>query len=167
MSEKICTKCGISKNISDFYKNSRNKNKVRSCCKNCYLKFYPHKTNDKSRQTWQKYRKSEKGLITQLLNNARDRAKRKNLPFELDKSWVIEKIKSNTCELSGIQFIYESIGEYRANPFAPSIDKINPLKGYTKDNSRLVVFCVNMARSDWGDEILFKMSKSIVNNNNF
>lgn len=159
---KICTICKLKRRGTSFYADSRRKDGLRSQCKKCYGVRYKYVHSKKKNKTWQKYAKSEKGVITLLLNNAKDRAKRNNVLFSLDRDWLDKKLKVGVCEVSGIKFKREVTERYRANPFAASIDKIDSKGGYTKENCRLVCFCVNMARSDWGDEVLIKMSKAIL-----
>ena len=162
---KICTICNKRKRNSSFYVDSKTKTGLRSCCKKCFRARYKYVHSKKKNETWKKYARSRKGQITLLLNNARDRAKRKNLPFDLDIDWLSLKLDIGKCELSGISFEQEIVKQYRSNPFGASIDRIDPNLGYVKTNCRLICFCVNMARSDWGDEILFKMARGIINNN--
>ena len=164
MSMKICTMCNLPKRTSSFYGDSRTKNGIRSNCKKCYGKRYKYVHSKQKNENWKKYASSEKGIVTLLLSNARDRAKRTGKSFSIDKEWLLENIRKGKCELSGMPFIFEKgvSGNYRANPFGPSIDKIDPSLGYTKENCRIVCFCVNMARSDWGDDNLIKMCEAIL-----
>lgn len=71
------------------------------------------------------------------------------------------KLEKGVCELSGIVIERVAPGDYRTHPFAPSLDRIQPSKGYTKENVRLVCFAVNRARSDWGDEVLLKIARAL------
>lgn len=162
--KKICTMCQIEKDISLFYKDSRKSSWFRNWCKECFWKRYKYKHSKLKNETWKKYARSDKWTITLLLNNAKDRAKKNNLVFDLDREWVQERLNKWVCELSNIPFERNIEIQYRSNPFWPSIDKIIPSQWYTKDNSRLICFCVNMARSDWWDENLFKMCSAIISN---
>ncbi|MCK5117861.1 MAG: hypothetical protein KAR44_14800 [Candidatus Aegiribacteria sp.] len=154
--------CNKNKRNSSFYADSRKKDGLRSACKKCYGKRYPWRKNKNSKAVWRKYALSEKGIMTGLLSNAKDRARKKNIEYSIDREWLRSKLRLGICELSGIKFKKGSIGPFRANPFGPSIDKINPRGGYTKNNCRVICFCINMARSDWGDDVLIKMAKAIL-----
>lgn len=46
-------------------------------------------------------------------------------------------------------------------PFAPSIDRIDPARGYTLGNIRVVSAIANMAMSDWGLTALQTFSKGV------
>jgi hypothetical protein len=114
------------------------------------------------RASWRRYFYTERGTITSLLNNASDRAKRGALPFDLDRDWLEAKLKPMVCELSGLPLERIPRGKFRINPFAPSLDRIRPELGYVKSNVRIIAFIVNRSRSDFGDEILMKMARSLV-----
>lgn len=122
----------------------------------------PHQKDTKNR----KLRKQKvSGRTTELLAGAKSRAKRKNITFELDRNWIEDKLKIGTCELTGLKFDFSLPTQKRSNPFAPSLDRIDSLKGYTKENTRLVLNSVNMALNEFGLEHLILISKAIVLNN--
>lgn len=123
-----------------------------------------HRSRDpeRSRRQWREWSRTPNGTVTVLLNYARDRARNHGLDFDIDRAFISDKLDRGVCELSGIRITRESPGNYRTHPFAPSLDRINPSKGYTKENTRLVCFAVNRARSDWGDEVLLTMAEALV-----
>jgi len=93
------------------------------------------------------------GRAKSLLKNARNRAKKKNLDFNLTLEWVLEQLETGVSPLSGMKFSYEvSLDCCKRNPFAPSIDKIDSKKGYTPDNCRIITTYENMAISEYGFE---------------
>lgn len=162
---KNCLHCLESKTLENFYKDSRKKSGYRSICKKCYLARYPFKQTEQARRNWRAYKMSRKGTVTCLLNNAKDRAKRRNLEFSLDSDWVNHRLDAGHCEVSGIAFdLSDTDNAHRARPFSPSIDKIDSKGGYTENNSRLVCFCVNMAMSDWGQETFYFMCEKVLEN---
>ena len=117
---------------------------------------------ERVKSNWRRYARTEKGTITLLLNYARDRARRAELPFELDKGWLKPKLRHGLCELSWLSFQRIALGNYRTHPYAPSIDRKIPELGYTKENCRLVLFGLNRAMSDWGEDILFDIASAFV-----
>ncbi|MFK5948397.1 MAG: hypothetical protein QM500_06470 [Methylococcales bacterium] len=48
--------------------------------------------------------------------------------------------------------------------WSPSIDRIDNTKGYTKDNCRIVVWMFNLAKNNYKDTDLMKLSLAIVKN---
>jgi hypothetical protein len=94
------------------------------------------------------------------LDAAKRRALIKNLPFDLTEEWAIARW-TGRCELSGIEF---RIGQRGSGPrfFAASIDRIRPKEGYTKKNSRFLLWAVNAFKYDGSDEDLFKVAEGIM-----
>ena len=66
------------------------------------------------------------------------------------------------CSLTGIRFNANWDTAKRIRPFYPSIDRINPDLGYTKENCRVVAACVNIALNNFGDDILHKIADGLV-----
>ncbi len=114
------------------------------------------------KEVWRKWAFSLDGTMTLLLNYARDRARRLQLPFDLDREFLRQKLEAGVCELSGLPIERVAPGNHRTHPFAPSLDRKEPTMGYEKSNVRLVCFAVNRARSDWGDEVLLTIANGIV-----
>ena len=117
---------------------------------------------ERARRQWREYHRSPKGTTTALLNYARDRAIKGTLPFDIDHEFVAAKLAIGLCEVSGLPVQRVAPGNYRTHPFAPSLDRIIPSLGYTKTNTRLVLFAVNRAMSDWGEGVLIEIAKAIV-----
>ena len=88
---------------------------------------------------------------------AKRRAKRKNIEYELDADWVRERIDGGHCEVTKIPFALQT-----GSPWIPSIDRIDSDKGYTKSNSRLVVWAFNRARGPQSDDVMLRLARAIV-----
>lgn len=52
------------------------------------------------------------------------------------------------------------------NPFAPSLDKINPALPYTKENTQVVVWIYNRAKGPNAHEDVLVLANSLVANDN-
>jgi hypothetical protein len=65
------------------------------------------------------------------------------------------------CQLSGIEFDTTTPGDARANPFTPSIDRIDSTQGYVEGNCRIVCLMANMLMSAWGDGPLIALAEGI------
>lgn len=159
--EAACTKCGTA-----FLKYRRDsKFCSRRCGGSVRVAAYVARQPAEVRAQWRRYFYTERGTITALLGNAKDRATKSNLPYDLDREWIGEKLARGVCELSGLplEHIPRSAGSGgRTHPYAPSLDRIVPALGYVKPNVRLVCFGINQARSDFGDDVLLKMARALV-----
>jgi hypothetical protein len=87
-----------------------------------------------------------------LVANARCRARAIDVAFDLDKHTpeIQQRLDLGVCELTGEPFDF-SPGRTFASP---SIDRIDPAKGYTYSNIRVVLFMVNTALGNWGEDVL-------------
>lgn len=117
----------------------------------------------RNRESIHRYAATEHGRATLLLNNAKDRAKRYGLEYDLDLDFVLPKLRHGRCEITGVEFDFTVLGK-RANPLCPSLDRIIPKKGYVRSNVRMICFVVNVMHHDWDDDLLLKMSRLIVEN---
>jgi hypothetical protein len=94
---------------------------------------------------------------SRLWNSARKRAAIINVPFDLDQGWIEQKLARGTCSVTNMSFVFEP-----NSPFVPSLDQREPGIGYTKANCQVVVWCYNMAKGDWGHDILVQLAKALV-----
>lgn len=99
--------------------------------------------------------------IIRMLSMSKSRAKELNLEFNLDKEWCRKRIHS--CEATGMEFDNSYDGTFISmNPYAPSIDRIDNTKGYTKNNCRLVLTMFNSLKSTLTDKELYKNLKKFI-----
>jgi hypothetical protein len=86
--------------------------------------------------------------------------------FDLTRAWILEKLEAGVCEITGIPFILEATEEDRkgkfTHPFSPSVDRIDSLRGYTKDNCQVVVWIYNRAKGEDDHEDILKLAKALV-----
>lgn len=84
-----------------------------------------------------------------MLNGARNRAKDKSLPFDLELSDIVIP---EFCPILGIRLEFQ---EGRSSGCSPSLDRIVPEKGYTKGNVQVISMRANQIKSDaTADEIM-------------
>ena len=105
-----------------------------------------------------------RAYLKKKLRDAKSRAKKHNLEFNLDLQFLEELVSSKACMVTAIPYNLGGRGGSKVFPFMPAIDRIDPSKGYTKDNCRLVCNIVNTAKLDWPDSILgdtYKMIKML------
>jgi len=103
-----------------------------------------------------KYREMHKGR--HIIRVVKSRSKRLGLPFDLDRheAKLQRRLDAGVCEITGIPLRTSTAG--RAWNSA-SIDRIVPSKGYLYSNVRVVCLLMNVAMSDWGEEILADVVK--------
>lgn len=98
--------------------------------------------------------------VTDMVRSVRNRAKRRGIDFDIDREWVIEKLHAANyrCAVTGMRFSVDRNGNEMRRKSAPSLDRIDCTKGYTRDNVRIVLASVNIAMNEWGAEHLFKIA---------
>ena len=76
-----------------------------------------------------------------LYRSCRKRAQREGIEFNIEESDIVIP---STCPILNIPVVYasENRGEW------PSVDKVNPSKGYTKGNVAVISYRANMMKSN-------------------
>jgi len=102
-------------------------------------------------------------FLLSRLARMRSRAKHKGIDFLLIQEDITEMCKKSKgrCELSNIHFDFEKKPGIK-NAYAPSIDRINSSGAYSLENCRLVLYAVNVALNEWGDEQLLTISRALL-----
>lgn len=98
-----------------------------------------------------------------LLAAAKSRSKRFSLECDLDLKWIIEHLKK-PCPIMGSKFALNYSGKnyLDRHPLCPSIDKIDPLRGYLKDNCRIVSWWYNCMKQRYTDEVVYNLCSLFV-----
>lgn len=93
---------------------------------------------------------------------ARNAASKDSVPFNLSEDELLYLMRRSLgrCEITGIRFNGDNFSVSRRRPFVPSIDRIEPKEPYSLENCRLVAWIVNLAISDWGEDIFWVMVKA-------
>ncbi len=157
--EKTCTSCGSTKLRSDF-------DGGKAQCRVCYAAVRRKRRAD----NYQEYRERERAAYDPLkratkhrnlkrdnrarllVQQGRGRAKRAGVLFDLDRheGRLAERLKTG-CAMTGLPF------DTLANRIvwnSPSLDRIQPGGDYTFENVRVILFCMNTALGNWGEEVL-------------
>lgn len=105
--------------------------------------------------------------LAALIAGARRRAngRKKNDPrgeFDLDSPSALATLKKRfakgCCELTGIAFDTSTGRKRRWN--SASLDRIDSARGYNLDNVRFVLWGLNAALADWGEEVFAVISSA-------
>lgn len=91
------------------------------------------------------YRRTLHGKARSLIAAIKHRATRRRVSFDLDYEWAIEKLSTGICEVTGMKFNITASSRVFTSP---SVDRVIPEHGYTKDNCRMVVWVYNSAKSE-------------------
>lgn len=83
------------------------------------------------------------------------------MAFDLDADWCRAQY-TGRCALTGLEFSYEGI-KRGPKMRAPSVDRLDSTKGYTKDNCRIVIFAVNALKHSGTDEDMYKIAEALIN----
>jgi len=124
-----CNKCKIEKELTEFYKDKGLYNNLPYVCKKC--------TNARIK----KYRRTKKGLITNIYSQQKSSSKKRNheLPNytkqEL-KEWMVSQPNFKTLYNNWVKSGYKKV-------FKPSCDRLNDYKSYALDNIQLVTWKQN------------------------
>ena len=111
------------------------------------------------REAQRKHTATTKGRAYKLWRSATKRSNNVTITPE----WVAEQLVAGVCSVSGLKLYLDGGGFHAGDrhPRSPSLDRIDPKKGYTPDNVRIVCWQVNLARNNYGDEALFEMCRAI------
>ena len=133
---KKCPGCNEIQFVGNFYEIKKDKRSYIdglgvcrvSRCKSCAAQFYQALDHRKK-----------------LLNNARKRAKNKGVPFELIPDDIVIP---RQCPVLRTAMDSSSQAASMVNSTAPSIDRLKPENGYTKDNIRIISARANSLKSN-------------------
>lgn len=142
---RMCTRCDEIKPTSEFRQNKWQKDGVNTWCKSCVIK----------------YEMTIESQIRMMLTRAKQRAKRKDLSFDIDYDYVVDllspSIEHPICPVLGFEMKWKTINnpDNKFKNKSPSLDRIDNTKGYTKDNVAVISFKANnMKRAYTRDEFM-------------
>lgn len=157
--------------LRQWYRNSRKKNPER-------FREYDRKRYPKRRERVKAYMKARYAIKREeilrktkeysikkhavvLVTQAKRRAARKHLPYDLNQytDKIQERLDRFQCELTGIPLHKMVVGDSHRRFNTPSIDRIDPQKGYVYSNIRIVAFAVNCMLGDWGEDVALSVAK--------
>ena len=103
----------------------------------------------------------------QSLFGCGQRARDNGLAYDLTTEWA-RQTYTGLCVLTTVPFIVSAqspASKSGIRPYSPSIDRINPLKGYTQDNCRWVLSAVNSFKGEMSDAEMLTLAKALVDRN--
>ena len=153
---KLCKNCNQVKSISDFTSKA---NKIRKKCRLCIAeqrRLYRRKNVERCRKVEYdyKHRYPEKTILKEI----RSKCKRFGIPFDLE---LCDIIIPKFCPILDIE-LHKASG--RSFECSPSVDRIDPNKGYTKGNIMIISHRANTIKSNGTAEEHEKVAKYIRDN---
>lgn len=141
METKICSKCKTEKPLDQYHRHRLTKSGRESACRTC-------RCADQRRY----FRNNRE---KKMLADARRRAKQYNLPFDIELDDITIP---PTCPYLHIS-IQSSTGSSHDN--SPTLDRIIPSKGYTRDNILVVSNKANRMKSNATPEELIILASNL------
>lgn len=82
------------------------------------------------------------------------RARRANVPFELNSKYVFSMLPDR-CPIFGSEFKFS--GAKTSTPESPTIDRLDPAKGYTKENIAVISLKANSIKNAYKSDDIIKV----------
>lgn len=143
--DKQCSKCGIIKSEQEFYKSQRG-----SKCKECLLiQTRDHKRklrlDPEQRKIEADKQKERRVRLWQntLINDSKHR--------KLENTLTVQDINEMFSNQNGLCYWFKIPlipSNNKKHPQQPSLDRLDPSKGYTKDNVVLCCYTANIGRNE-------------------
>jgi len=108
-------------------------------------------------------------MFGKALSNARKRANKRGVSFEIDRDYLIELYEgqSGKCYYSGLSLHVIKSGSSKVHDeYKMTLDCIDPKLGYIKGNVVWCSYCVNSFKLNMSKDEMIKVCISILQNNN-
>jgi hypothetical protein len=140
---KTCSKCKEELPLSSFTKHSKNKDGLQGSCQEC---------NKRSSKEWNANNKD-----SLILKRLKERSIQKGLDFDLTVTDINVPLK---CPVFG----FNLQRNHKVPLFnSPSVDRIDPTKGYTKDNVQIISQLANAMKQNATPKQLLQFARWILN----
>jgi hypothetical protein len=109
----------------------------------------------KDRRLSYKERNPKKTWAIYAKRDAKNRAAKKGVPFEITSAYILS-ILPDECPIFGTPFKY--LGNGGILPTSPSLDRIDPSKGYVEGNVMVISSKANNIKSAYTSSDIFKVA---------
>tara|TARA_B100000131_G_scaffold261741_1_gene257959 strand:+ start:3162 stop:3554 length:393 start_codon:yes stop_codon:yes gene_type:complete len=106
-------------------------------------------------------------MFGQALRKARARAKKRDIPFEITKDYILSIFRSQNgrCYYSGLEMnIVKKDPDSLMDPMKMTIDLIDHRAGYIPGNVVWCAYCINSMKQRMTAEQVVSICESVVNN---
>ena len=101
-----------------------------------------------------------------LWNGARQRARKQNIPFTITREFVEAALEEGHCQVTGLPFNLDYNDDKDRNrkhrPYSASLDQTVSGKGYTPENTKVVVSIYNFAKLTFDHDDVVRLARAIV-----
>lgn len=91
--------------------------------------------------------------VNAMFLSCRNIARGKGYAFDLTREYLAELCGPMRCAVTGHRLSWAWAGRDK-NPWRPSVDRIDPSKGYVVGNVRVVSWIYNLTKSTWTDGVV-------------
>jgi len=139
-------------------------------CKSCQAKKRHLYYVNGGKEMQKKYNKENPVLVmtNNMAMHARRRAKNKNIPFDIDLDYIRSMVGENAerashCPVLGTLLDWSLQRGNGGNPVpnSPSLDRIDPSKGYVKGNVWVISYRANAIKNDATHEELKRVTAAV------
>lgn len=160
---KRCFKCHQEKDFTAYYKNKNRADGYSNECKACSSERSKAAhvgeaavAKVKKAKEW-KQKNPKNTWVSWAVYRAKRRAKVKGVPFDLCTKQLLPLVP-DVCPVFGTPFTF--IGNVSGgSDTSPSIDRINPKKGYVIENIAIISVKANAIKSAYTSDDLMKVAK--------
>ncbi len=140
---RLCTGCKVSKHLTEYRNQKLGRDGKQAVCRECdsdRCRKYKRENRERLNDTRRDYTKRNPKKT--MLWSARERAKKFGVAFSIDESDIAVP---DYCPVLGIRLQKGKVGDCDT---APSLDRINPKRGYVPGNVAVISRRANRFKSD-------------------
>ena len=159
---KRCYRCHQDKATSEYYKCAQRKDGYSNECKQCSSErtqetYTEEKRADTYARAQQWKQSNPKGLwVHWAVHRAKRRAKVKDLPFDLTSKDLMPLVP-DACPVFGTPFMFTGNASGGIDT-SPSIDRIDPKKGYVLENIAIISVKANSIKNAYSAAELMQVA---------
>lgn len=167
---KVCSRCQTDMPRTEFYRNSRATDGLKSWCRTCH-----HASLEKKRKS---HTEEERARVNKIARDSKRRIKLRDIRHYKVRMLLIDARKRANANEAEFSIASDDLGDWRslivcpelgiplewdlpkASDDSPSIDRINNLLGYVPGNVRVISRRANRLKNDATDDELILMGEN-------
>lgn len=126
-----------------------------------------HAKKEQMRPVWKerRFQAKLKAPYMEMFRSLKARVTRskKEIPFDITTEYLAS-IWTGQCAVSGLPLVPQQRSQGMPSFWSPSIDRIDPTKGYVRGNVRFVLMAVNAFKHDGTDADMLRVAAAIIAN---